>query len=50
MVKIKTMQFRKAMWQIPALIALAAIIAISTNGLRDDGIPLVGDWSVESRF
>jgi len=49
-VKIKTMQFRKALWQIPALIALAAIIAISTNALRDDGIPLVGDWSVESRF
>lgn len=50
MVKIHTMQFRKSLWQIPALIALAAIIAISTNAFRDDGILLVGDWSVESRF
>ena len=50
MVKSQTMQFSKALWQTPVLILLAAIIGIGINAWRDDGIPLVGDWSVESRF
>jgi rhodanese-related sulfurtransferase len=49
-VKAETTQFRKTLWQIPALIALAAIIGIGTNTWRDDGIPLAGDWAVEARF
>lgn len=48
--KTETIQFRKTLWQIPALIALAAIIGIATNTWRNDGIPLVGDWSVGARF
>jgi rhodanese-related sulfurtransferase len=50
MVKAETTQFRKTLWQIPALIALAAIIGISTNTWRNDGISLVGGWAVEARF
>ncbi len=50
MVNNQTIQIRKAIWQIPALIVLAAITAIGTNAWRSDGVPLVGDWSVEARF
>ncbi len=50
MVNSRAIQIRKAIWQISALIVLAAITAIGTNAWRDDGIPLVGDWSVEAQF
>ncbi len=50
MVNDKVLQIRKAIWQIPALIVLAAITAMLTNAWRSDGIPLVGDWSVKARF
>lgn len=46
----QTIQIRKAIWQIPTLIVLAAITAIGTNAWRSDGIPVVGNWSVEARF
>jgi len=42
--------FKKALWQIPALLALAGGIAVAVNHWRSDGIPLVGDWSMEARF
>jgi len=35
---------------MPALLILACLIAIGTNQLRSDGLPLVGNWSVEARF
>jgi len=38
------------MWQIPALLILASLIAVGVNHWRRDGIPLVGNWSVEARF
>ncbi len=41
---------RKTFWQVPALIAMAGMIAVAVNGWRSDGIPLVGDWSAETRF
>ncbi|MDD2317559.1 MAG: rhodanese-like domain-containing protein [Desulfobacterales bacterium] len=41
---------QQSLWQIPALIALAVIIALGVNHWRSDGIPLVGDWSMEARF
>lgn len=42
--------FRRAFRQTPALVALAVLLAVGVNHWRPDGIPLVGDWSEESRF
>lgn len=44
------LSIRKAVWQILALLMLAAIVGIGTNAWRNDGIPLVGDWSTAARF
>jgi rhodanese-related sulfurtransferase len=41
---------KKALWQVPAMVALAACLALGVNQWRGGGIPLVGDWSVEARF
>ncbi|MBW1956749.1 MAG: rhodanese-like domain-containing protein [Deltaproteobacteria bacterium] len=38
------------MWQVPALLFLAALIAVGVNHWRSDGIPLVGNWSVKAQF
>ncbi len=48
--KASVLQIKKAGWQVPALIVLAALTAILTNAWRSDGIPLIGDWSVDARF
>ncbi len=42
--------FRQVLWQAPVLAVLALGIAIGVNLWRDDGIPLVGEWSVEKRL
>jgi rhodanese-related sulfurtransferase len=42
--------WKQSFWQIPVLISLAALLAIGANAWRGNGIPLVGDWSVEARF
>lgn len=34
-----------ALWQVPAIVALALVLALTVNGLRPDGIPLIGQWS-----
>lgn len=41
---------RQSLWQVPSLLALALLLAVSTNQWRSDGIPLLGDWSTEARF
>lgn len=41
---------KQALWQIPALVALAAALALTANHWRADGLPWVGDWSAEARF
>jgi rhodanese-related sulfurtransferase len=41
---------KQATWQIPALIVLATLIAVGVNHFRADGLPIVGNWSVEARF
>ncbi|MFZ5569652.1 MAG: rhodanese-like domain-containing protein [Thermodesulfobacteriota bacterium] len=41
---------KQSLWQIPALIVIACCIAVGVNHFRADGIPLVGDWSEETRF
>jgi hypothetical protein len=50
MIKSFSISFQQSLWQVPALIALAVVIAVGVNHWRSDGIPLVGDWSVEARF
>ena len=41
---------RQALWQTPALVALAVLVAIGVNHFRSDGIPLIGDWSAHALF
>ena len=41
---------KQSLRQIIVLIASASAIAIGSNFLRTDGIPLVGDWSLQARF
>ncbi|WP_373499920.1 rhodanese-like domain-containing protein [Desulfococcus sp.] len=41
---------KSALWQVPALVALAVLLAVGVNLWRSDGIPLVGDWSADARF
>jgi rhodanese-related sulfurtransferase len=40
----------RSLWQIPALIGLACVIAVGANLWRTDGIPLIGNWPVAARF
>ena len=40
----------KAAGQAGAIIVIACLLAVCTNLLRDNGLPLVGDWSADSRF
>ncbi len=41
---------KQALWQIPVLMAMTVLIAVGVNNCRSDGIPLIDDWSVNSRF
>jgi rhodanese-related sulfurtransferase len=50
MIKSFIISFQQSLRQIPALIALAVLMALIVNHWRPDGIPLVGDWSVEARI
>ena len=43
-------RLKKALWQMPALFFAACFLALASNHLRSDSIPLVGDWSVNARF
>ena len=40
----------RAVWQIPALVILSAVVALAVNALRADRLPLVGDFSVAARI
>jgi rhodanese-related sulfurtransferase len=46
----KSRIIKQSLWQAPVLLVLAALLAIGTNSWRAEGIPLVGDWSVEARY
>ena len=48
--KPESIALKKAMWQVPALIGLAGLIAVGVNLFRTQRIPFVGDWSQEKRF
>jgi rhodanese-related sulfurtransferase len=41
---------KQALWQAPALAALAILIALGVNYWRSEGIALIGAWSVDARF
>ena len=40
---------KRAFWQVPALVMITLLIAVGVNHWRSDGIPLVGDWSLQAR-
>jgi len=40
----------QSLWQVPVILFMALLLALSTNHWRSDGIPLRGDWSVDNRF
>jgi len=42
--------WRQALWQIPVVIIVAVILALSINGFRQTPLPLVGDWSAAARM
>jgi 3-mercaptopyruvate sulfurtransferase SseA len=44
------LNMKRALWQMAALMGAASLIAIGSNHFRADGIPLIGDWSVQARF
>lgn len=46
----KKTAFRLALWQAPLLVFTALVLALAVNHIRDDRLPLIGDWSVEARF
>jgi rhodanese-related sulfurtransferase len=48
-VEAKT-QWRRASWQIPALLVLSAAAALTVNALRPDRLPLIGDFSAAARI
>jgi len=42
--------WKRAAWQIPALLILSAVAALGVNALRSDRLPLVGDFSMAARM
>lgn len=42
--------WRRAAWQVPALVFLSVVAALAINSLRADRLPLVGDFSVAGRI
>ena len=42
--------WKQTMWQMLAVVVLAAVIGLGSNQWRTDGLPLIGDWSSETRF
>ena len=42
--------WRRAAWQVTALVCLSAVAALAVNAMRADRLPLVGDWSAAARI
>lgn len=40
----------RAAWQILALVMLSAVAALAVNAVREDRLPLIGDFSVTARM
>jgi hypothetical protein len=45
-----SIQWKQAIWQVPAITMAAGILAFSANALRPDSLPLIGDWSIDARM
>jgi len=45
-----TMKWKQAIWQVPAILLAAGMLAFSANALRPDSLPLIGYWSIEARM
>lgn len=43
-------QFKRALWQNPAIIVLAIILGMVSNVLRTQHLSIIGDWSNEGRL
>jgi rhodanese-related sulfurtransferase len=42
--------WKQAGWQIPALMILSTVAALSVNAVRTDRLPLIGDFSAAARM
>jgi rhodanese-related sulfurtransferase len=42
--------WKQAVWQIPVLVILSTVAALTVNAVRTDRLPLVGDFSVAARM
>jgi rhodanese-related sulfurtransferase len=42
--------WRRAVWQVPALVILSVVAALGVNALRVDRLPLAGDFSAAARM
>ncbi len=45
-----SLNWKRAIFQVPAIILTAGILAFSANALRPDSLPLIGDWSIDARM
>jgi len=45
-----THQFKRALWQVPAILVLSVILGLVSNAVRKQHLPTIGDWSTESRL
>ena len=43
-------KWKQAIWQVPVLILVAGILALSANTLRPKSLPLIGAWSIDTRM
>lgn len=41
--------WKRAAWQIPALVILSAVAALTVNAVRTERLPLIGDFSAAAR-
>lgn len=39
-----------ALWQSAVIVVLALALSLASNGIRGDGLPLVGDWSQKAQL
>ena len=42
--------WKRAAWQIPALVILSTVAALAVNAVRTDRLPLIGDFSAAARM
>jgi len=45
-----SLNWKRAIFQVPAIILTAGILAFSANALQADSLPLIGGWSLDARM